>query len=233
MPIAPLPWRGLSASLALCAAACPALADIGGTVSVQSDGRFRGLSYSNGEPQVQATLAWDGTGGWYAGALWTQTRFGPQRRSPLWQAYAGRVVPLAVGIDAEAGLNLSHFSTITRYDYAEAYVGLLGERWNARLHLSNDYYGSQQRTAYVELNLRWPLAPALSSFAHLGVMHGSGGPYASPHGPTRSDLRVGAAWRPGIAELQLAWVAATAGGPQTWTGTARQQAWVVGFSAAF
>lgn len=233
MPNTSLSWRLLSAGFALSAAACPARADIGGTVSVQSDGRFRGLSYSDGEPQLQATLAWDGRHGWYGGALWTQARFGLQRRSALWQAYVGRVVPLAAGLDGEAGLNLSRFPAITRYDYAEAYVGLLGERWNARLHLSNDYYGSHQRTAYAELNLRWPLTPAIQSFAHLGVIHGSASPYRLPQSPVRADLRVGAAWRPGIAELQLAWVAATDGGPLTWAGPARRQAWVVGFSAAF
>ena len=215
-------------------AGCVQAQGLGGTVSVQSDARFRGVSYSDEKPNAQATLTYDGAAGWYGGALLTRVHFGPQRQSTMLQSYAGRVVNLATGLDGEAGVQVNRFDGVTRYNYGEAYVGLLAERWNARLYASNDYYGTKQRSLYAELNLNWPLAllgPSVQVFAHAGVIDARGGPYA-PHS-SRTDWRAGAAWRYGVAELQLAWVGAGRGGPYTWTADEHRQTWVLGVSAAF
>jgi uncharacterized protein (TIGR02001 family) len=236
MPPTRLPRLALSASLATALSACSpsAIAELGGTVSLQSDGRYRGISYSEHGPQAQVTLAYDDSpSGWYGGGLLTQTRFAGERPNAFVQGYLGRVAMVTVGLDADAGLSLHHFDSISRYDYAEAYVGLLGERWNARLSYANDYYGSRQRSLYGELNLDWPLTPSTLAFAHLGVIRGSAGPFSSPHGLTRLDLRVGAGWRLGLCELQLAWLASTRGGPYTWADERRRQTVVLGVSAAF
>lgn len=238
MPIPRLHRPALHAGLAISAAlagAPSARAELGGTVSVQSDSRYRGVSSSERRPQAQLTLAYDDEGGrgWYGGALLTRMHFDGDRRSGLLQGYLGRVATLAPGLDAEVGVSVNHFDRISRYDYAEAYLGLLGERWNARLHYANDYYGSAQRSVYGELNLNWLLAPALQGFAHAGLIHGSGNHYRDTGGPTRLDWRAGAAWRLGLCELQLAWVGASRGGPYTWTENQRRQTLVLGLSASF
>jgi uncharacterized protein (TIGR02001 family) len=227
------------AAAALAASACGHVhaQGLGGTVSVQSDARFRGVSYSDEKPNAQATLTFDGSGGtagWYGGALITRVHFGPQRQNTMLQGYAGRVFGLSAGLDAEAGVQLNHFKGVTRYNYGEAYVGLLAERWNARLYASNDYYGTQQRSLYAELNVNWPLAllgPSVQAFAHAGVIDARGGAYA-PHS-SRADWRTGVAWRYGAAELQLAWVGVGSGGPYTWTSDEHRRTWVLGLSAAF
>jgi len=216
----------------------PARAEIGGTVAVQSDARERGMSYSQGKPQAQATLALDGDGGWYGGGLLTRAEFYPGHGSNLLRAYVGRVGKLLPGLDVEAGLQYSHYPSIERYDYAEAYAGLLAERWSARLHFSNDYYGNGKRSVYGELNFNWPLGNALMgkpllATAHLGALTGPSGNYKPPHGNTRFDTRLGLAWQWQPFELQLSWVTVSRGGPYTWTTERHRNALTLGLSASF
>ncbi len=210
-----------------------ARAELGGTVSVQSEGRFRGIDYSNRHPQGQLTLTYDGESGWYGGGLLTRAHFVGQRRSGQLQAFAGRVFSLQPDLNAEAGVTASRFDSLQQYDYAEVYAGLLGEGWSTRLYYASDYFGSRQRSLYAELNLSWFRTTSAQVFSHIGVLHGSGGPYRNPQGPSRLDLRMGVAWRPGAVELQLAWVAVSRGGPYTRAADARQQALILGLSAAF
>ncbi len=235
MPFARKPRPALAACLAvlLCAASEAALAQLGGTVSLQSDARYRGVSYSNERPQAQLTLSYDVSDGWYGGGLLSQARFTGSRPGAYLQAYAGRVFGLMAGVDAEAGLSFNHFDAVSRYDYAEAYVGLLGQRWNARLHVSNDYYGSGQRSVYGELNMNWPFTSSMQAIAHAGVLHAFDAPAWNPQGSTRYDARAGVAWRQGPWELQLAWVGASPGGPYIWVDDRRRATAVLGLSAAF
>lgn len=217
-----------------------ARADVGATLSLQTDARESGVSYSGDQPAAQLGLAWDGAAGWYAGASLARARFDNGRRSGWLRAYGGRVVELHPGLDAEAGVVLHRFEGISRYDYAEVYAGLLGERWSLRLHHAPDHYGSGQRTVYGEFNLRWPLADGVAAVGHVGVLMSHGEArwpspgYGGHHGPVRIDLRAGLSWQlGGHAELQLAWVSASRGGPVLWTASSRRQTAVLGLSLAF
>ena len=224
----------LVATLLACAGG--AWADIGGTLSLQTDARDRGMSYSRNRPSAQLGLAWDGSGGWYAGAQLAHARFSQKRGAAL-QVYGGRVFELSPGLDGEAGLAAHAYDNAANYDYQEAYVGLLGERWNLRAYVSPDYYGIGQRTLYTEFNLRWPLAPRVAATGHVGLLHAFGGQapsYLESRGDTRVDLRLGASWQLGAAsELQLAWIAAGRGGPSTWTDATRRRTVVLGLTTAF
>ena len=212
-------------------------ADVGATISVQTDARERGLSYSAQKPAAQLGLAWDGDAGWYAGAALAQVRFTDGRGAWL-RVYGGRVVGLAPGLDAEAGVLAHRFENASRYDFVEAYAGLLSERWSVRLHHSPDYYGSGQRSLYGEFNGRWPIAGGLAAVGHVGVLRGFGGAnspaFSGPHGPTRVDLRAGASWQLGAStELQLAWVSVSRGGPYTWADSTRRRTALLGLTTAF
>jgi len=215
----------------------PARSDTGGTLSLQSDARERGLSYSNNRPGAQLGLAWDGADGWYAGAQLSRVRFDAGHHGARLQAYGGRVFSLTPGLDGEAGLVTYRFENLPRYDFTEAYAGLLGELWSLRLYRSGDYYGIGQRSLYGEFNLRWPLVQGLQAIGHAGVLRGDGVsrmPYLESHGPTRIDLRTGLSWQLGThGELQLAWVSASRGGPYTWTDATRRRTVVLGLTAAF
>ncbi|KQW52213.1 hypothetical protein ASD88_06395 [Pelomonas sp. Root662] len=223
---------------ALLAGAGAACADVGGTLSFQTDARARGVSYGGNRPGVQLGLAWDGSAGWYAGAQLARARFDAERNGGWLQAYGGRVVELTPGLDGEAGVIVQAFENVSRYDFQEVYAGLLGDGWNLRLYLSPDYYGSGQRSAYAEIDLRWPIAKGWAATGHVGLLRGERRgqvlPYAQPHGSARVDLRVGASWQLGAStELQFAWVAAGRGGPYTWTDSTRRRAVVLGLTTAF
>lgn len=212
-----------------------AWADVGATLSVQTDARERGMSYSGNRPGAQLGVAWDGDAGWYAGASLTWVRFTETRGARL-HAYGGRVVELAPGLDGEAGLLANRFENVSRYDFVEAYAGLLGERWNLRLYHSPDYYGGGQRSLYGEFNLRWPIAQGWTAVGHVGALRGWGQvlPYIEPHGPTRVDLRVGVSRQLGASsDLLLAWTAASRGGPYTWTEATRRRTAVLVLTTAF
>ncbi|MDR7271557.1 uncharacterized protein (TIGR02001 family) [Pelomonas saccharophila] len=235
MPPAPLArLTTLVATLLACAGG--AWADVGGTLSLQTDARERGMSYSRNRPSAQLGLAWDGTAGWYAGAQLAQARFA-QRRGAALQVYGGRVFELSPGLDAEAGVAAHAFENVSRYDYQEAYVGLLGERWSLRAYVSPDYYGVGQRSLYVEFNGRWPLASGVAALGHVGLLHGFGGQalsYVEPRSDTRADLRLGASWQLGqSSELQLAWIAAGRGGPYIWIDATRRRTAVLSLTVAF
>lgn len=228
-PFALAARTALAVSTLLPAAA--AHADVGATLSLQSDARERGLSYSGNRPMALAGVAWDGAGGWYAGGLLTHARFDAQRRGAWLQAYGGRVVTLSPGLDGEAGLRVHRFENPSRYDYAEAYAGLLADRWQARLYHAGDYYGSGRRSRYAELNGRWPLAPQWQLLGHAGVLSGQG-VYPVRATSHRADLRLAAAWSPGTYDVQLACVAASRGGPSAWADATRRRAVVLSVTAA-
>lgn len=220
----------------LLAGAGSAWADLGGTLSLQTDARERGMSYSANRPSAQLGLAWDGEAGWYAGGQLGHARFAQSRGATL-QLYGGRVFALAPGLDAEAGIAAHAYQNVSRYDYQEAYAGLLGERWNLRAYLSPDYLGIGQRTLYTEFNLRWPLAAGVAALGHVGLLQGRKGqssPYTESRGATRADLRLGASWQLGTSsELQLAWIAVGRGGPYTWTEATRRRTAVFSLTTAF
>ncbi|MFG6490461.1 TorF family putative porin [Roseateles sp. BYS78W] len=228
----------LTAALAVFfGAALPAGADVGGTLSLQTDARSRGMSYSGNRPSAQVSLAWDGDGGWYGGGQLGYARFDAQHRGGWLQVYGGRVFGLAPGLDGEAGVVAHVFESVSRYDYQEAYCGLLGDGWQLRVYASPDYYGVGQRSLYAELNARWPLDSGWSAVGHVGVLRGFGSqvvPYSSLPGSTRQDLRLGASRLLGTgSELQLAWVAASRGDPYTWTDSSRRRTLQLTLTTAF
>lgn len=211
-------------------------ADVGGTLSLQTDARERGMSYSDNRPSAQLGLAWDGAGGWYGGTQLGHARF-TQRRGATLQLYGGRVLPMAPGLDAEAGVVAHLHENVSHYDYQEAYIGLIGSQWSLRAYASPDYYGVGQRSVYVELNGRWPLGDGLAAVGHAGLLRGwrQGDPaYAQGRSPSRADVRLGLSRQLGeMGELQLAWVAASRGGPYVWTDATRRRTVVLNLTAAF
>ena len=213
-----------------------ARADVGATLSVQTDARERGVSYSGNRPGAQLGLAWDGEGGWYAGASLSRIRFDRQSGASL-RAYGGRVFELQPGLDAEAGLLTNSFENASSYSFVEAYAALLGERWKLRLYASPDYYGNGQRSLYGEFNLHWPLAQGIAAIGHAGVLRAWGRPGVISYGPhpsVRVDLRAGVSFQLGEgSELQIAWVAASRGGPFNWIDATRRRTTVLSLTTAF
>ena len=90
---------GLSALLA-CGSA---QAQFSASVGVESDHRFRGVSLSDGEPDLRLSVAYDHASGVFAGASATRVEFMLGRHSVQLLGYAGYVTRGPIDLNAEVG----------------------------------------------------------------------------------------------------------------------------------
>jgi uncharacterized protein (TIGR02001 family) len=224
--------RGLACIVAGLALAAPVRAQLGATISADSDYRYRGVSLSDSKPSLRLTVNYDAVERWYAGASATRANLTGSDRYTQLLGYGGWSTPAFAGTSFELGLDGSHFAGISGYDFAEAYAGLLGERWSARLYFAPNYYGRHVQTAYAELNTYLALDERSRVFAHFGVLQPLRGAVGEAD-RTRGDVSLGAALVLRAWELRLAWVAATRGGPYPAVYEGRPSALVAGASFAF
>jgi len=205
---------------------CSAQAQLGATVSVDSDYRFRGVSLSDSRPAWRLTLNHDFVSGAYAGASATSVELARDDRYSQLAAYAGYVTRPIDGRALEFGANFSHFTGDSSYDYAEAYAGLLAERWSLRVHYAPDYFGRGVQVAYVDASTHWPLNETLRLFGHAGALVPLAGRSFGPEDRrTRVDLRLGVGASAGSFDVQLAWVGASRGGPYPAVYGGRRSTW--------
>ena len=181
------------------------------SLTAESDFIFRGVSLSDGKADASISLDYDSASGWYAGGLATAVEFDSGQRQAALFGYVGYARRTVAGLAWEIGVTAAHFAEDSRYDYGEAFTGLLGQGWNARVYFSPSYFGSGVRTIYAELNGAAPLSSVWSLFGHVGALApiGSSEPTDSPR--ARLDARLGVSAMIGLAELRLAWVGATHG----------------------
>jgi uncharacterized protein (TIGR02001 family) len=232
-----LPPRSALARCALWACsllAGAAHAQFGVSVGVESDNRFRGVSLSDGHPDLRLSLSYDHDSGAFAGATATRVEFMRGRHSTQLLGYTGYVTRVTPGLGVEAGVTSSTFSGNARYDYTEIFAGVLSERWSLRAYYAPDYFGFGQATAYVEVDANAPLTPRLRLFGHVGALSALGGLAADAPSRTRTDLRVGLGFGalPSV-DVQLAWVTATRGGPYVVEYSTRRNTFVLSALASF
>jgi len=189
--------------------ACDACAQVSGSVALVSDYRFRGVSLSDRGPAVQASLAYDRSDGWYAGAFASTLRFGrtAQAHAQL-LTYAGHAWRLRDGLDAEVGVDYSaFFGGASGYDYPELYAGLASDRVSGRLYYAPRYFDEETPVVYAELNLAQPLSERVRVLAHLGgLRRGTSAETDRGLEQHRLDTRLGLGASLHDFDLQLAWV---------------------------
>lgn len=226
------PHRVLCAGALLIVGA--AQAQFGASVAVESDHLFRGVSLSDGRPDLRLSIGYDHDSGVFAGAAATRVEFVRGRHSMQLLGYAGFVTRSAAGFGVEFGATSSTFSGNTRYDYSEVFVGVSSERWSLRAYYAPDYFGFGQTTAYVELDANRPLDSRLRLFGHVGALTALGGSAIEDGRRTRADARVGIGLRlVDAVDLQLAWVTASRGGPYVVEYGSRRDAVVLSLLASF
>jgi uncharacterized protein (TIGR02001 family) len=206
-------------------------AQLGGSVGLDSDYRYRGVSLNASRPSPRLSMSYDAPERWYAGAAASRvalTRTGTQVQ---WSGYAGRTVPWIDDRHLEIGLQGSHFGGVSGYDFAEAYAGVLSDRWSARLYYAPNYYGRRTQVAYLEVNAFPPIDRQARLFAHVGALVPLAG--AADAAKTRFDASIGAGLALGRWDLHVAAVAATPFGPYPAVYSSRRAALVVGASASF
>jgi len=216
--------------------AAAAQAQLSVSVAAESDHRFRGVSLSDGRPDLRLSVGLDDASGVYGGAMAVSpVRFGPDSRATELLGYVGYVARFGPAFSVEAGVASAAFVGDTRYNYSEAYVGIAGERWSARVYYAPSYFGFAQRTVYAEIDASRPLSERWRVDAHVGALSGLG---AIASDAARSRHRVDARIGLGCAltasiDAQLAWVGASGAGPYVAYSDARRNTLVLSLSASF
>ena len=198
----------LAAGLALCLGA-PAVAQVSGAVSAESDFRLRGYSVSGGRPVGSARLGVDDESGVYADASATVvlTR-NDGVRFLGYQVDAG--VAKRLGGDWVIDLGIAHNQFRAAYaggyplTYTEGYIGTTRGPVSAYLFVSPNYYRPGFWTAYGQVEATIMPARDWRLTAHVGSLHHLYTPetYTLRH-ETLYDWRVAAARAFGSLELHL------------------------------
>ncbi len=204
-----------------------------GTVSVVSDYRYRGVSFSDDKPAAQLGLTYDDASGLYAGLFASTVRFAsPPSRGAQTILFAGYAQRTPSGLTFEAGADCGVFFLGRSYRYPEAYVGVASDNVSARLYYASRYYFGDADTLYAEVNGTMPISDRVRLIAHAGALRsrpGSG--YAFPD--VIFDGRAGVAIDIDKFNVQLAWNGLSSNGAYPIAGTARRHTAVLSVSVAF
>lgn len=219
---------GLACALGV-AVAAPVHAQLGATLAVESDYRYRGVSLSDSKPRERLTLNYDAPRDWYAGASLTRATLAFLDTYAQATGYAGWVARPRDGSSVEVGIQATHFAGVSGYDFAEVYAGLLAGTWSARAYLSPNYYGRHVRAGYAELNAHGSVGAGARVFAHAGVLVPLGGGEGDARS-SRLDVSAGAGFVVGGWDFHLAAIAATRRGPYPAIYGGRRAALVAGIS---
>jgi uncharacterized protein (TIGR02001 family) len=187
---------------AACVAGSDARAQVGGSVAVVSDYRWRGVSYSSGDPVAQLSLVYDNPAGWYTGAFASSIKMkyaGDGSAHVI--AFGGYAARLRSGSSWDVGMSNHVFLGASQRNFGELYGGFGNGSVRARLSYSPSYLGSNVRMAYAELSGSHRFDNGLTLFAHTGYLSASG-QYVDRH---RLDGRLGVATSVAGVRLQLAW----------------------------
>lgn len=199
--------RRIAACLFGIIAAAPARAEIGVTVSVESDDRYRGKTYSSGRPVTALALAYDDARGPYVGVTATATFSRPELISI--QEYAGYALRTASGTRLDVGVTnydyTRYYSLNQAETYYEVYAGIGNRRVSAHVYYSPNYIGLHYASVYFDLGAVARPSDKWRVIGHLGYVATLDRP-PFPLPPRGSyDWRASVVRRVGKAELQLAW----------------------------
>jgi uncharacterized protein (TIGR02001 family) len=193
-----------------CCAPRPAAAEVGATVSIFSDDRFRGYSLSDGRPVGTFDFAYDDSSGFYADAAATGV---VRQGSPAAlgaQFNAGYARQLKSGTTLDFGATYatySHYSNSGgRKSYGEIYAGIARGALSSRIFLSPHYSEAGLWTAYGEINGTISPARKWSIDAHAGVLLPLRTPGNEENYRPAFDARLGVTRELGPLSLHASWV---------------------------
>ena len=204
-------------------------------MALDSDYRVRGVSYSDGQPSLSLSLAYDSAAGIYGGAsaLGVDTRHSGIRALGyvIYLGYARRLGP---DRSIDFGVSNSQLSTYLdrRYSatYSEIYVGGAYRNISAHLYYSPRYIGEHGSALYVDVDGAVHPARQWRIFAHAGVLR----PLASVYsGRNRVDFSVGVARRFKAFEAHVQWGATAPGAYYPESHRQRASALAAGIVAFF
>lgn len=163
-----------------------------------SDYRYRGVSRSDRQPVVQATLAYDHSSGLFAGAQGSSMRLSHRGEEIGFELFAYSGYARHVGSRGawEVGLLRYEYPESARartYSYNETFVGASYGGFSVRAFYSPDYVAIRSRSVYLQGAYVHALDDTTNVYGQIGVLKlaGRGTDQSLASAPRRSDLRVG------------------------------------------
>jgi uncharacterized protein (TIGR02001 family) len=212
--------RWMAALLAAAAWTAPAAAQqqigggltVTGSVTGTTDYRFRGISQSNGDPAVQASIGLDHESGFYASGFASSLSDDIRPGEYELSGYVGYTREIAAGTDIDVGLQLYGYpdnQSLTDASYFEPYAAVRHTLGPVTAELGAAYAPEQEALAdndslyvYGDLTGGVPFRP-ITIKARLGY---TSGPARFTGLSDYLDWRVGAEYTRGPARLSLEYV---------------------------
>lgn len=173
--------------LSLCAVALalfaltPAQAEISSEVKLQTDDRFRGRSFSDGQPVIDGDISIDLASGIYAGGSVTFILAGKDTAGLQgFDAHVGYAARINEQVTVDLGI--VGYSYTQRYggntdaQYAEIYAGISANDFSAYVHYTTNYLDKSIPVLYTELNFTRDIGDDYTVKAHAGLLTQTSGP---------------------------------------------------------
>jgi uncharacterized protein (TIGR02001 family) len=202
------PWRSgaflLSTAISF---ASPAQAQVAGSITIDSDDRFRGHSVSSGNPVATASLDYDDASGFFIDGSVTGVLSGDRPGVLGVQGNIGYATRLSSKLSMDLGVLRSQYTPSYTGDraahYTELYLGLTRRSLSSRVYFSPDYFRSGISTLYgeiegaIEPRRNWHLTAHVGGLLYLSRP----APYANRR--NQYDWRLGVSRQLGAFELHL------------------------------
>lgn len=199
------------AALGLMTAAGAANAGVSTTWTLASDYDYRGITQTDEDPALQASIDYAHDSGWYIGAWASNVDFPGSDGSIEVDLYTGFTGETEAGLGWDAGLvwytypDSKESETESKIlDYPEIYAGLSFGAFEGKVWYSNDFGGTDESSIYLDANATFPLPANFSVLAHVGYSDGDA--IDVLYGDSYVDYAVGFGYTAGNFELALKYV---------------------------
>jgi uncharacterized protein (TIGR02001 family) len=181
----------------------PAAAEVGATLSLFSDARFRGYSLSEGHPVGNLDLSYDGSNGLYAAVSASALASSHEGIKPLGlqlnAGYAKRLSDITLDVGAVHSAYSHYSSAGSANSYTEVYAGLTYKVFSSRIAFSPHYFAHGAKTLYGEINANVSPVPKVYVTGHAGLLV----PLSYRDNNAQYDWRIGISREIGRASIHL------------------------------
>ncbi len=159
------------AALGLLSAAGAANAGVSSTWTATSDYDFRGITQTDEDPALQASLDYSNDSGWYIGTWASNVDFGipePDYEVDVYTGFTG-----GDSLVYDVGIIYYAYPQESDFDFPEIYGSLAMGPFKGKIWYSNDFGGTDETSFYYDLSATVPLGESnFSILAHIGYSDG-------------------------------------------------------------
>ncbi|MBB6095782.1 uncharacterized protein (TIGR02001 family) [Povalibacter uvarum] len=191
------------AALGLLTTAAAANAGVSSTWTLTSDYDYRGITQTDEDPALQASLDFAADNGWYVGAWASNVDFGTDVDYEV-DLYTGFTGETEGGLGWDVGLVYYAYPDDSDLDYPEIYGSLSYQWFKGKLWYSNDFGATSESSFYLDTSATVPLPANFSLLAHIGYSDGDA--IDVLYGDSYMDYSLGVGYEIGNFSLSLKYV---------------------------